>query len=238
MKDYDGAQERIEKAVESLLKNSKPLFDLRKTRSFCDFYCRNCGRSVYVGKCCTSPDIQEMERPAVSEILRCPTPEEIKGVDDETEDLSNIIDQAVKSIREEMDKEIVQDIVDSLKQASPNDTGGTPRGTMEIITSANNRNIHASQMVARQLKEGSKVATFFMEPEIDFDRIREGKNAMLREFNRRRVIAEKEGTIRCIPITKLSPEVFDRIEELSKEPADPSPALIDLIASKRKFKRQ
>jgi len=39
-------------------------------------------------------------------------------------------------------------------------------------------------------------------------------------------------------IRKVSPEVFDRIEELSKQPAEPSPALIDLVTRKRKFKRE
>lgn len=39
-------------------------------------------------------------------------------------------------------------------------------------------------------------------------------------------------------VRTVSPEVFDRIQELSKQPAEPSPALIDLVTRKRKFKRE
>lgn len=113
-------------------------------------------------------------------------------------------------------------------------------GSLDVLPLSNTRGFtpFRDRLMIQHLKAGGTLGVISMESEIDFDRVREGKNAMLREFNRRRVVAEKEGTIRYIPIKTVSPEVFDRIQELSKQPAEPSPALIDLVTRKRKFKRE
>jgi len=113
-------------------------------------------------------------------------------------------------------------------------------GSLDTLPLASGRGFtpFRDMLMRKHLEAGGTLGVISMESEIDFDRIREGKNAMLREFNRRRVIAEKEGTIRYIPIKTVSDETFDRIQELSEQPAEPSQALVDLMTRKRKFKRE
>lgn len=66
MKDYDESEvkARLEKAVEEMMKDFKPMFvgvENNPLSRMPEIYCRNCGRSVYVGRCCPTPDIQVIE---------------------------------------------------------------------------------------------------------------------------------------------------------------------------------
>jgi len=62
MKEYDEAEvkARIASAMEELFREWEPLFvgvENSPLANMPEIYCRNCGRSVYVGRCCPNPDI-------------------------------------------------------------------------------------------------------------------------------------------------------------------------------------
>lgn len=68
MKEYneEEVKARLEKAVDEMMKDFKPMFvgvENSPLSRMPEIYCRNCGRSVYVGRCCPAPDIQTVERP-------------------------------------------------------------------------------------------------------------------------------------------------------------------------------
>lgn len=88
-------------------------------------------------------------------------------------------------------------------------------GSLDALPLSNNRGFtpFLNQLALKHLESGGEIA--FLDTESSFT-----------------------GWMTRAEIRKVSPEVFDRIEELSKQPAEPSPALIDLITRKRKFKRE
>lgn len=107
------------------------------------------------------------------------------------------------------------------RQADLRGAIGFNLGSLDVLPCSNPRGFtpFRDQLMIQHLKAGGTVAFLDTEAKIDIDKkMRE----LLGRVERRTV----------------SPEVFDRIQELSEQPADPSPALVDLVTRKRKFKRE